>query len=327
MAYRDQKIQNVAFDDIGGGSDFGGDFDGDLGVDFGGDRFSGGDSFGNEGGDISGAGGDNSNVGGDVSGGKEISGGTGDIPTISDIMDRAAASGSADALPGFTTPTANDTLDDNKSNSSDFPADTATNSTSTNPNDFPTDTGDDDVEELTVTGDRSKDDTSTTRSIAPATTIGGGGDDVPEVTITGKRPTKPDVPEIVITGDRPIVPSETRSIDGGGLAVTPVTTPAVTPAVTPTVTPTTTTPAVTTPPVTTPPVVTPPVVTPPVVTPPTDGPGPGETEEQWRLRMGLTGYGNLTDFDKEVARLKGNMDTGVSTSKGLISANMKPPGG
>jgi hypothetical protein len=64
-----------------------------------------------------------------------------------------------------------------------------------------------------------------------------------------------------------------------------------------------------------------------VVTPPTSGPGPGETEEEWRLRMGLTGYGNLTDFDKEVARLKGNMDTGVSTSKGLISANMKPPGG
>ena len=324
MAIRDRNgLQNVAFDDIGGGSDFGGDFDGDLGVDFGGDRFSGGDSFGNEGGDISGAGGGNSSVGEDVSGGKEISGGTGDIPTISDIMDRAAASGSADALPGFTTPTANDTLDDNKSNPNDFPADTATNSTSTNPNDFPTDTGDDDVEELTVTGSRSTDDTSATRSIAPTTTT--VNDDVPEVTITGKRPTKPDVPELVITSDRPIGTGESRSIDGGGLSVTPAVTPAVTPTVTPATT--TTTPVVTTPPVTTPPVVTPPVVTPPVVTPPTSGPGPGETEEEWRLRMGLTGYGNLTDFDKEVARLKGNMDTGVSTSKGLISANMKPPGG
>jgi hypothetical protein len=325
VAIRDRNgIQNVSYDDMGGsdfGSDFGGDFDGDLGVDFGGDRFSGGDSFGNEGGDISGAGGGNSSVGEDVSGGKEISGGTGDIPTISDIMDRAAASGSDDALPGFTTPTANDNLDDNKSNPNDFPADTATNSTSstgsdtdvvdsstdkTNPNDFPTNTG---------TGD---------------------DDGVPTMTITDKRPTKPDVPEMVITSDRPIGTGEKRSIDGGGLSVTPAVT-TTTPTVTPTVTPTTTTPAVTTPPVTTPPVVTPPVVTPPVVTPPvvtppvvtppTSGPGPGETEEEWRLRMGQTGYGNLTDFDKEVARLKGNMDTGVSTSKGLISANMKPPGG
>lgn len=289
MAFRnDGRYSFVANDDMGGGD------------------FGGGDSLQTEGGDLSGGGGGGDNSGGSVSGGAEISGGTGDIPTIGAIMDRAAASSSADALPGFTTKSA-DVVDD----STDKP----------NPNDFPVDKpiGTDTVNDTGVVD--SSTNTTNPNDFPPNT------DDVPEMTIVDKKDAKTDVPEMVITGNRPGVPTENiRSIDTTDGTEDDVVTPTLTP-VTPTIptTPTggTATTSVTTP-VTTPVTPTPP----PVVTPPpTSGPAEGETEEQWRLRMGLTGAGNLTDFDKEIARLKGGMDTGVATSKGLISANMKPPGG
>ncbi|CAB4130808.1 hypothetical protein UFOVP123_35 [uncultured Caudovirales phage] len=263
------------------------------------DDMGGGDSLGSEGGDVSGGGGGSDSSGGDLSDGGEINGnGTGDIPTIGAIMDRAAASSSSDALPGFTTKSANVTDDStDKPNPNDFLVDTPTGNDKPNPNDFPANTG---------TAD----------------------DSVPEMTITDKREAKADVPELVITGDRPVTARENvRSIDTTGAAEEAPVTPALTP-ITPAtpVTPAAPVTAAANTPVTSP-VVVPVAPTPPVVSPPTGGPAAGETEEEWRLRMGLTGTGNLTDFDKEIARLKGNMDTSVATSKGVISANMKPPGG
>jgi hypothetical protein len=290
-------------------------------------------------------------------GGGDFSGGTGDIPTIGEIMDRANAVGSDNALPGFTNNT--DVIDtaDVKTNPNDFPVDTEVAKT-TNSNDFPVDSGEtttndtgvvvggsdvktnpndfpDDLDNKTVTNtDTTNTDTTNTDTTNTDTTTTGTGnpDNTDEVVITDKREKPDDVPEVVITGDRPVTTTTGENTTGTGSTVDDdtddddtdgvdlTTTTGTTTTGTTGVTPVT---SVLTPVVTSTTTGSGPVVNPP----PTSGPSPGETEEEWRLRMGLTGYGNLTDFDKEVARLKGNMDTGVATSKGLISANMKPPGG